>query len=162
MPVLVDDADYGAVSVYAWRGEPEVSVDGNILTWYAVRTKTLNGHGKKRRRTTVRMHRQILAVPAGTEVDHADGNGLNNQRSNIRVCSHAQNGQNRRKLRGKSSRFKGVSWHKPSLTWQAYIGVKGHHKHLGRFTSEVAAAAAYNCAAKTIFKKFSKLNLCPR
>ena len=68
------------------------------------------------------MHRQILNAPKGMVVDHKDGNGLNNRKSNLRLCTPAQNVRNRRPALGSSSKYKGVSRDKSRRKWLARIG----------------------------------------
>ena len=107
------------------------------------------------------MHRQIMRAGKGIEIDHIDGNGLNNCKSNLRLCTRQDNAKNRNKPRGCSSRFKGVSYRKDSDQWSVSIGLKNRRISLGRFDSEIEAAKAYeqDLAAKKHHGKFAKLNL---
>ena len=92
------------------------------------------------------MHHVVLGYPLkGFEMDHVDGQGLNNQRHNLRFVTHRQNGQNRKKgQKGKkSSQYSGVYWHKASKQWMARIQVNGIDKYLGLFTNEYEAFEAY-------------------
>jgi hypothetical protein len=121
--------------------------------------------GKDTRRT-IRMHRLIMGLD-GPEVDHEDGNGLNNTRENLRHATHSQNVANRGKCSGFSgapcsSCYKGVSWSKQAKKWKAYIRVAGHSHHLGLFTTELDAALAYDIAAAYYFGPFARLNLPPQ
>jgi hypothetical protein len=103
------------------------------------------------------MHR--LLIPGTHEVDHKNGDGLDNRRStNLRPATHQQNNANRAKARG-SSRFKGVSWDRPSRRWYASIRGEGRSRNLGKFDSEVAAARAYNAAAVKFFGEYARLNI---
>ncbi len=105
------------------------------------------------------MHRTILGVKKGVEVDHRDGNGLNNQRRNLRRASKSQNqAAYRGACKNKSSRFRGVRWASRYNNWTARITVNGREMHLGCFGVEVSAAAAYNRAAKKYFGRFASLN----
>lgn len=90
--------------------------------------------------------------------DHKDGNGLNNQKDNLRICTKSQNGQNRRKKEGCSSQFVGVTWSKKQKRWVAQIGIADRMTHLGSFIDERAAASAYNKAAVGMFGESAKLN----
>lgn len=103
------------------------------------------------------MHRQILKNVK--EVDHKNGNLLDNRLSNLRSCSHSQNCFNRIKSQNRSSRFKGVGFHSASSKWQAYIKINGLMKHLGLFKSQIEAAIVYNKNAKKLFGEFAKLNI---
>jgi len=109
----------------------------------------------------VQMHRMILGLESGDkrQSDHKDHNGLNNKRNNLRVCTHAQNQQNRKPRKNGSSVFKGVSWHKKSKKWRACIQIDGRTVHLGLFRSETEAATAYDEVANTIHGEFALLNL---
>lgn len=135
------------------------------LSWYAVYTK----HSFYARRAVPRnesgnqlhlpMPNFILNLPVGQKVDHIDGNGLNNTRSNLRSATTQQNGRNRRKQAGRSSRYKGVCWHLRDKGWQASIRYNSKNKgYLGLFESEIAAAKAYDAAAVKYFSEFARLN----
>lgn len=104
---------------------------------------------------TILMHRLVCPAPAGLFVDHADGNGLNNQRYNLRACTHQENMRNRCRTNG-ASRFKGVSLCRGA--WRAQIGINGVNRKLGTFTSEVQAAKAYDRAVLEEFGQFAKTN----
>lgn len=101
------------------------------------------------------MHRVILGVTGKAIVDHSDGDGLNNRRSNLRACSHAQNMRNRSKISGRS-RFKGV--HLDKQAWRAQINFDGRRIRIGRFPTETAAARAYDEAALFYHGEFAKTN----
>lgn len=107
------------------------------------------------------MHRLLLGAPKGRQVDHCDGDGLNNQRSNLRLATRSQNHANRgpdRRLRGKSSKYKGVYWSKTRSTWAAGIHLNGKSYFLGHHPTEEAAAAAYDRAAVDAWAEFAKTN----
>jgi hypothetical protein len=115
-------------------------------TVYAVRSKPKNGG-------LIRMHRYILNAPDGLEVDHIDGNGLNNTSENLRICSRFENMRNKRPFRGRST--KGVSWHKPSGKWQARICAGQGQIYLGLYESQEMAQNAYNEACKKMHGDFA-------
>lgn len=143
---FVDDEDFRYLNKFKWHA----SRSGN--TFYAQREVHINGH-----RTSLKMHRAILHD--AIQVDHIDGNGLNNQRDNLRPVTNAQNCFNQRKKNGQStSKYKGVTLHKRDTRWYASIRFKGKLKHLGSFVSEIEAALAYDKAALDIFGEFARLN----
>lgn len=107
----------------------------------------------------VLMHRALLDVPDGFDVDHANRDGLDNRRSNIRVASRAENQANAGKSVGVfTSNYKGVHWHARRRRWAATIGVDGTRLHLGYFDSEVEAALSYDEAAVEHHGEFARLN----
>jgi hypothetical protein len=103
------------------------------------------------------MHRVITNAPAGKVVDHIDRNGLNNRRCNLRICSAADNSRNSVK-KGKSSRYKGVSWNKKNKKWFSSIKYNRKFLHIGYFENEIAAAKAYDKMAHKLFGQFAYLN----
>jgi hypothetical protein len=130
--------------------------------WYVIHNVSVAG-GKKQ--NTIYLHRvimeRILERPLieHERVDHVNHNGLDNQRSNLRLATIQENGFNQRIQKIiKSSRYKGVSWHKQMQKWRSYITVGGVPKSLGLFTSEEDAARTYDKAAKKFFGKFCCLN----
>ena len=102
------------------------------------------------------MSRVIMNCPKGKEVDHKNGNTLDNRHSNLRVCTHQENCRNRRPNKNCVSSYKGVSWFKGK--WTAIINCNGKHRYLGRFKNEIDAAKAYDKAAKKAFGEFACLN----
>ena len=151
---LVDDADFEWLSQWNWCADHQSGENG----WYARRGARLGEEGQW---TKVRMHQEILAVPhahGAQQVDHRDGNGLNNQRSNLRICTHDQNCRNRQKASGLSSQYKGVYWDKERSRWHAQIKQGGIRYHLGRFDQEIDAGYAYDTAARERFGKFACTN----
>lgn len=107
-----------------------------------------------------RLHRFLTGASPGEEVDHINGDPLDNRRSNLRNCTHIDNGRNLTKWKSKtSSRHKGVC-KRPNGKFQAYIVVNKKQIYLGIFDNENDAATAYNNAALFHFGKFAKLNQC--
>jgi hypothetical protein len=92
-------------------------------------------------------------IPSG-DLDHIDGNGLNNSLSNLRQASRAQNGANRGLNANNTSGAKGVL--RSANKWRARIVVSGKLKHLGYFRSSADAAEAYAQAAKKYFGEFAR------
>jgi len=104
------------------------------------------------------MHRRIINAPKGLFVDHIDGNGLNNRKSNLRLCTPAQNARNRRPDRSCLSKYKGVTWGKLQKKWLATICKAGEKQHLGSFDNETDAAIAYDRTAQKLHAQFAYLN----
>ena len=153
---LVDDEDYARVNKYKWCARVERRKDKSIVKVYALR-KVRSATGKS---TTQLMHRFILGVTdTSVEVDHnPDNSGLNNQRSNLRLATSAQNSRNRRLSVANSSGFKGVSFCKARGTWESKIETEERTTHLGRYKTSEQAARAYDEAAVRMFGEFAKTN----
>jgi hypothetical protein len=133
----------------------------NQLNWYCNEYGyAIHRNGPKSKHPgTIRMHRLIMHAPSNMEVDHIDGNPLNNQKSNLRLCLHQQNGRNMKKWRKPTtSPFKGVHWNSLRRTWNVQIKVNYQVIHIGVFDCPVRAAEAYDDAAKRYFGNFAKLN----
>jgi hypothetical protein len=141
----VDPADYDWLNAFRWQ-----CYENSSKNCYAVRIEA----GK-----ILNMHRLIMNAPAGFIVDHGDGNGLNNTRSNLQIVTHSQNCCNRRKTsKPCTSKYKGVYWDKRERKWLACIYINGKRIYLGRFDDELQAAKAYDEAAKLYHKNFAVLN----
>jgi len=144
---IVDDKDYAFLMQWKWFAHSE---------GYAARNaRKADGVDRK----IIYMHR-VIAERAGfvtTErIDHKDGNGFNNRRTNLRPASNQKNLANRGPNNNNTSGFKGVSRDRDK--WAAQIKVAGRHLHLGNFDSKTDAAKAYNAAAIKHFGEFAYQN----
>jgi len=110
----------------------------------------------KRGAKHVLLHRMLLQPPPRMQVDHIDGDRLNNSRANLRMCTNQQNSNNMGPRKG---RFKGVCWHKKAGKWVASITVDGKTRHLGLFVDIEDAAKAYDSAALAMHGEFARLNI---
>ena len=146
---LVDDADYERLSQYSWCVRIDKRPGRNEHT-YAARYV-----GPSYRRKTIFMHSEVCGY---ARPDHIDGDGLNNQKYNLRPATRSQNAANRSKREGFSSSFLGVSWSTKSQKWHAQIVKDGKRFHLGMFRDEVDAAQAYNLAADELHGEFARFN----
>lgn len=151
---VIDSSDAAAVLRYKWHANHR-----NTGKPYAVRIEKSGGTPE-----TIPMHRFLLGVTdPKLDVDHINGDGLDNRRCNLRVATRSQNGQNKGKWAAKQcvSRFKGVApQNSPKLkTWQAYRGNGDGGKHyIGTFRHELAAAAAYNASIYFAHGEFARMN----
>lgn len=146
---LIDENDAAAVLRYRWH----VMRRGH--THYAKYTLPWTPDG---RRPALLMHRLILGATNDDLVDHRDGNGLNNQRSNLRVCTAAENLRNARTRVDNASGLKGVGFDRRANRYHARIFLNGRTKHLGYFASAEEAHAAYCRAASDAFGDFARFN----
>lgn len=145
---LVDDEDFDWLNKYGWYRTP---------CGYATRRVWAGTN----RQVGLLMHREILGVEPGEEVDHINADRLDNRKENLRVVTRSQNMMNRRKIKAKTSVFKGVCWKKSHKSWQVAIRVNKKLIHLGYFKDEVEAARAYNEAAKNHFGEYARPNQIP-
>lgn len=143
---LIDKKDFNRIKNYKW-----CVCHLERRQCYAV--SRINGK-------VIPMHRFLLNLTnPKIQSDHKDGNGLNNQRYNIRIATNQQNSMNQRlQLRPKSSKYKGVTWDKNRNKWMTKIKFNQKGIHLGRFKTQEEAALAYNKKAKELFGKFANLN----
>ena len=141
---IVDAADYEWLSRYKWHVE-----EPGPGRFYASRATP--GHAR------IGMHRAIMNPPKGMVVDHINGNGLDNRRCNLRICTPRQNSCNRSKHRHTKHRFIGVQ---PcgKNTYQATIMHKGKTHRGGTFTDEVEAAKARDRLALKLHGPYARLN----
>ena len=142
---LVDPEDVDMLNKYKWH----VNHYG-----YAV-CSFYEGNGCTRK---IFMHRLLLNTPEKTEVDHINGDPLDNRKSNLRPCTHLQNMCNKRKQTNNTSGYKGVNWHIGTKKWWARITVNGRQISLGIHPTKESAALAYNEAAKKYHGEFASLN----
>lgn len=127
---IIDLADLHLVERGAWHARPRRDGKG----YYAA-----NSLG-------IRMHRLLMNAPQEKIVDHIDGDGLNNRRSNLRIGTQSQNCVNRRMVKGRY-----LCGARPKRgKWQSYIKYKGRQKSLGYFDAEYLAHAAYLAAARDL------------
>lgn len=157
----VDDEDFFKVNMYNWN-----AIKGDSC-FYATAGIKNNLTGK---RQMVQMHRFIMNLTdPKTFVDHADRNGVNNQKINLRIATHSQNNINRGFNKNLFSIYKGVTLKKTKHTlkhgikkeyysWTASIGFQNKKIHIGCFKNELDAALAYDKKAKELFGEFAYLN----
>lgn len=139
---LVDSSDYESLIKYTWSksklGYATANIDGQHYF----------------------LHRFIMGLSKGDGliVDHKNGNGLDNRRSNLRVCTKTQNQQNQRTRHTSVSKYKGVGYYKRDKKWRTRIVYNKKDIELGKFECETCAAIAYDEAAKVYHGEYAWLN----
>lgn len=147
---VVDDEDYDRVlALGSWKAHRPRYV------WYG--EITIGGRDNKQ---SIQMHRFILNAPNGLDVDHRDCDGLNNQKSNLRLATRSQNLANRPRCHSQTG-YRGVQPEHKSSRFIAQITVNKKRIWLGNFASAVEAARAYDAVAIQIYGEFARLNFTP-
>lgn len=147
---LVDDSDFEHLNQFKWYAAR------NHYGGFIAQRRCDCWVGKQSH--MIRMHRQITSCPQRLQTDHRNHNTLDNHRSNLRICTNAQNAMNKNGYKNHTSIFKGVSWYKATKQWQAQIKFNQKNIYLGYFNLEIDAAKAYNQKAKELFGEFALLN----
>ena len=142
---LVDDEDYNYLNQWKWYALKRKG--RRYDRWYAARISSERNH--------IYMHRIVNNTPDGLFTDHINGNGLDNQKHNIRSCTTRQNAYNRRPY-GKS-KYLGVAYIHDKYI-KAQISINGVSVALGVFKTEEEAARAYDIKAIEIYGEFANLN----
>jgi hypothetical protein len=138
---LIDALDLPRLEGRKWRAYR------GTHTWYV----TSNG---------IYLHRFLMDAPDGVEVDHINGNGLDNRRSvNLRLATHQQNLANQGLSRANTSGYRGVIWLKKEHRWRAQLKCAGKFQAVGSFEDIETAAYAYDLAALKVFGPFARCNL---
>lgn len=121
------------------------------LKWYLTNSGyVLSGHSP---------YLQHLVFGRKTQLDHIDGDKLNNRKNNLRTCTTAENSRNCKISKNNTSGYKGVSWNKERNKWTADIMYNYKHIYLGEFIEGKQAAAAYNEKAAELHGEFAQLNI---
>ena len=148
---LVDDEDYDYLNQWKWclRGT-------GLGKFYAIR-----GFEKSKKsniKGSISMHRQLMKPTNGFVIDHLDGDTLNNQKINLRICTQSQNCSNQKKSISNTSGYKGVSYYKKNNRFNAKIAFNKKTIYLGSYIDPIDAARAYNAAALKYHGKFANIN----
>lgn len=146
MIAKVDDQDYERLSAHAWHYDPKGGGYARALV------------GGRECRKLLQMHRVVMDAPEGVQVDHINGDGLDNRRCNLRLASRSQNQQNIFVAPTNQTGYKGVHWDASKGKYRAQIMKDKRRYRLGRFDSPEEAAQAYDAAARELFGEYSRLN----
>ena len=154
---IVDDEDFEYLSQFKWHFKK-----GRCKKiGYAARCEYLGKVDGRYKQITILMHKEIMNS-FDHEIDHRDGDGLNNQKFNLRPATSSQNAMNRTKQRFNngptSSKYKGVYWHSRDKHWVARITVDRRVIPIGIFCTEIDAAMAHDEAALKYHGEFAKIN----
>lgn len=151
-PALYDQVDDPVISLFQWY-LLKVGPSKKPYVFTRIQGRTLS------------MHRLLMATPAkGLEVDHVNGNGLDNRRDNLRVCTISQNRQNGPGWAKRKCQYKGVSkikratGNKGGRPWEARLCWEGKQRVVGYFKDPLSAAHAYDEAARTYHGRYACLN----
>lgn len=143
---IVDDEDYEFLSQYKW------------FAFYPGRGNHVYARAIVNKKDFL-MHKLLIKSPEGMVIDHIDGNSLNNQRKNLRVCSIADNVKNQKIRIDNKSGFKGVYWKKDKRKWEVTLQINGNKIFGGYYKNKIDAAKAYNFHALKYFGEFAKINI---
>lgn len=143
VPILISQEDFSLLVGMRWY----INAEG-----YAYTSTKIDGRWR-----SVLMHRLIMGLPLGDkrQIDHVNGNRLDNTRTNLRLCNTKQNQANRGKNSNNTSGYKGVRWDRVRGMWIATIGVDGRDIKLGAFFTSDEARRAYADASKKYHGEFS-------
>jgi len=135
--VLIDEEDYEKVMKYTWQIATREAKKG----LYYFYTDIYKNNKPKR----IMLHRYLMdCIPHdGKIVDHKNGKTLDNQKENLRFCSHGENMRNSKKRRNNTSGYKGVTYYKSRNKWTATLMVNRKSIFLGYFTTPELAYKAY-------------------
>lgn len=144
---VIDRRDISLVDGRNWS----VLISGRRKAKYACRV-VVTDVGQK----MILLHRVIIGAQQGQEVDHIDGDGLNNQRSNLRICTRSENTRNTGRRADNKSGFKGVFFETRAGRWRSEIRTNGKARYLGYFDSPEEAHQAYVAAAAEDHGSFAR------
>jgi len=125
--------------------------------WHSATMEPSNCASRISMGKAILMHRVIMDAPDGMYVDHKNHNRIDNRRENLRVCTPSQNQYNRAGL-NKTSKYKGVFWHKKDKRWRSAISKNKKRYYLGSFKKEEDAAKAYDKASRKMHREFGFTN----
>jgi hypothetical protein len=159
---IVDDDDYEMLMEHKWYADKDYTIKSKDK-FYVKRSPPRDSNGKQK---NIPMHRQITNAPEGMQVDHINGNTLDNRKENLRICTNQQNQMNRGRANNNKSGYKGVCYRKKkkdmineySKPWQARIKHNQKQIYLGMYKTKEEAARAYDKKAIELHGEFAQLN----
>jgi len=140
--VYFDIEDFDKIKNYKWHINKTYNT---YRVWAQIKRKTMY------------MHKIILNNEI-KDIDHINGNGLDNRKCNLRACNKSQNGMNRGAPSSNTSGYKGVYYKKRDKKWVAFISVNGKHYNGGSFKDINMAAVKYNEMAIKYHGEYARLN----
>lgn len=148
---IIDDCDLPIIQSKSWlvkecNGKKYLR---NDISFYVDCTKT------KRKTIRTYFHRYIMSPGIGLEVDHINGNTLDNRRENLRICTHKQNIQNQKLRTDNTTGYKGVHYSERRHKYMACIRTNGKTIHMGGYETAEAAAAVYKAKALELFGEYA-------
>lgn len=144
--VLIDDDDYDIIKSHIWHAR----MCGTGGPYVICQERN---HYKRKE---YKLHRLITNAQPGDQVDHINLNTLDNRKSNLRICTHAENQHNRKMYKTNKSGYKGVYWYKPTKKWKAQISIDGKRISLGYFKDIIDAHEAYKEAAIRLYGEYAR------
>ena len=144
---LIDDKDFDNLSTMSWQ----VHKLGN--NYYAYHCSNIKGKTKN-----IKMHRYLLNYPTGMDIDHINGNGLDNRRENLRICTRSENLRNSKLRNNNTSGYKGVSWSKMRKKWIVQIRFDNKSKCLGFYSDKIRAAHIYDLVSLDYYGDYARTN----
>lgn len=148
----VDDEDYYWLSQWNW-------CTAKIKNKVYVRRSKKKGVLKSGVKYEVFLHRVVMkCTDSNLVVDHIDNNSLNNKKSNLRICTKAENNRNTSSHKNSTSKYLGVTYDKTRKKWNAQLMVNGKRVLTKRYTTEIEAAKAYDIAAAEHAGQYANLN----
>jgi hypothetical protein len=144
---LVDNVDFYRLNKFKWCSSARFG-----------KLKNINFYAISNPKTYLYLHRMVLMAKKNQIIDHINGNGLDNRRSNLRFCTKSQNNVNKKSFNNTSG-FYGVYWDKKNKKFRSVIGCKGKRYHLGRFITAKEASIAYEKKSIKLFGKFAPKHL---
>ena len=148
--VKVDDKDYEFLNQWKWHKSSK---------GYAVHRFHYPSSYKTPISKTVLMHRVLTFAKDGIQVDHINGDKLDNRKENLRLCNNSQNHMNKGVQSNSTTGYKGVSFEKSIGRYRAYLNLNGKRYNLKTWETPEEAALAYNEKAKELFGEFACLNI---